>query len=374
MRSPPAADANAAVVPSAPGDIVAPPSGRCPNCTGPIEATDAFCPSCGTTLKSTEVPRGETSPEPPPVEAALGRAFRCESCGAQVHCEPDSRSTTCPFCAAPYVLEIDPSQTGKQDPEFVLGFAVPPDEADKIYRQWVARGGIFRPGDLAAQARADGLKGIYLPFWSFSCRADSTWSARIGEHWYRTETYTERDANGNTVTKTRQVQETEWWDLSGGHHAYHSFYLVSGSKGLDQATFERIQPFPLLGLKRYRPQFLAGWLSEDYSVDREAAYPRSEAEFRRREEAAIAGFLPGDTYSGLNVDVRFSEVNSDLILLPIYLRSYRYRGKLYRTLINGQTGKVWGQKPVSGVRVGGFVAGLLLLALVLWLLISFLSR
>ncbi|MFO0960804.1 MAG: hypothetical protein U0800_25770 [Isosphaeraceae bacterium] len=176
------------------------------------------------------------------------------------------------------------------------------------------------------------------------------------------------------ITKTRQVQETEWWDLSGGHHAYHSFYLVSGSKGLDQATFERIQPFPLLGLKRYAPGFLAGWLSEDYSIGREEAYPRSEAEFRRREEQAIAEFLPGDTYSGLNVDVRFSEVNSDLILLPIYLRSYRYNGKLYRTLINGQTGKVWGQKPVSGVRIGGFIAGILLLIVIAWLLIALLSR
>ncbi|MFO0960803.1 MAG: hypothetical protein U0800_25765 [Isosphaeraceae bacterium] len=175
-------------------EVHAPPSQRCPSCTGPIESVDAFCPSCGAALKPAGAPRGEAPAEAPPVEATLKRAFRCESCGAQVHCEPDSRSTACPFCAAPYVLEIDPSTTGQQDPEFVLGFAVAPDEAEKIYRQWVAHGGIFRPGDLAARAQADGLKGIYLPFWSFSCRADSTWSARIGEHWYRTVTYTERDA------------------------------------------------------------------------------------------------------------------------------------------------------------------------------------
>ena len=42
------------------------------------------------------------------------------------------------------------------------------------------------------------LRGVYLPFWSFSTLAQSTWSAEIGEHWYRTETYSTVE-NGRTV-------------------------------------------------------------------------------------------------------------------------------------------------------------------------------
>jgi hypothetical protein len=346
---------------------VAPRANQCPGCTGPVDPADVFCPSCGHALSPSPV-------DPTVTQSPLTRAFRCESCGAQVHCEADARSTTCPFCAAPYVLEIAPELSGRQDPEFVLGFAVPPDEADRIYRQWVRRGGWFRPGDLAARARAEGLRGIYLPFWSFSCRADSEWSAEIGEYWYRTETYTTRDANGKLVTRTRQVRETEWWSLSGGHHAYHSFYLVSGSKGLKQEFFERVLPFQLLALKRYAPRYLAGWLSEDYSIEKEAAYPLSEAEFRRREQAAIAAMLPGDTYRSLETRTRFSRVNSDLILLPIYLRTYRYKDQVYRTVINGQTGRIWGQKPLSGVRIGGLVGAILLVIVIVWLLITLLSR
>ena len=34
-----------------------------------------------------------------------------------------------------------------------------------------------------------------------------------------------------------------------------------------------------------------------------------------------------------------------MILLPIYLLTYRYRDKIYRFLINGQTGKMAGDKP-----------------------------
>jgi hypothetical protein len=250
------------------------------------------------------------------------------------------------------VVEIAPKDTDRQAPEFVLGFAVTPDQAEAIYRKWLSAGGLFRPADLGQSALIEGLRGIYLPFWSFSVKADSRWSARIGEHWYRTETYTTTDSKGNTITQTRQVQETEWWPLSGGHHSYYSFYLVSGSKGLPQAVSEWIQPFELLALKRYNPRFLAGWLSEEYSFAREQAYVISEREFRNREAAAVAAFLPGDTHGNLSVDTTFSKVNSDLILLPIYLRSYRYKEKLYRTLINGQNGKIAGEKPIAWSRVG----------------------
>lgn len=338
-----------------------PQGSPCPHCSAPVEPTDAFCPSCGSPLEPA-AGAAET------IEKKTG--FRCGSCGAEIRCDPDSRTTTCPFCAAPYVVEFDPATSGRQDPEFVIGFALTADKAEQIYRKWLEAGGLFRPSNLIQQVQADQLRGVYLPFWSFSMKADSRWQAEIGEYWYRTETYTETDSQGRTVTKTRQVRETEWWPLEGGHHAFYSFYLVSGSKGLPQKISQWIEPFELLALKRYSPRFLAGWLSEEYSVAREAALALSEAEFERREHDAVAGFLPGDTYRSLQVQTAFSKVNSDLILLPIYLRSYRYRGKLYRTLINGQTGKINGEKPVSLVKIALFVAAVLLVGLIIVALVN----
>lgn len=348
------------------GNLAAGPlAAPCPRCAAPVEPADAFCPNCGA---------AQDAPPAPRADEVLSSGFQCENCGAEVRCAPGSRSTSCPFCAAPYVVEIDPGTSGRQDPEFVIGFAVPREQAEATYRGWVRAGGFFRPSDLSRAAQADDLRGIYLPFWSFSMKAETRWQAEIGEHWHRTETYTQRDAGGKTVTRTRRVQETEWWPLEGGHHTYYSFYLVSGSKGLPQPAFETIQPFQLLSLKRYAPGYLAGWLSEEYSVEREAALALSEAEFRRREVEAVAGFLPGDTHRGLAVQTAFAQVQSDLILLPVYLRSYRYRGKVYRILINGQTGRIAGQKPVSAARIAAAAGLVVLLAVLIYLLISAVGR
>jgi predicted RNA-binding Zn-ribbon protein involved in translation (DUF1610 family) len=341
------------------------PAGRvraCAICGSPVEAMDRFCPACG-----------KEQPETAVLAAAAVelKHFQCKSCGAEVAIDPNQRSYTCPFCDSNYVVEFTPAQTGRQPPEFVIGFGVTPEQALKAFREWLGSNSWFRPSDLQL-ARVEGkLRGVYIPFWSFSMFAESRWRASIGEHWTRTETYTTRE-NGKTVTRTRTVTETEWWPLEGGHHQYYSGYLISGSRGLPQRDAERIEPFHLPALKRYAPYFLAGWLCEEYSVERAAAEQLSKQAFEQMEQRNIAAFLPGDTHSNLETSTQFSQIGSDLILLPIYLLSYRYHNKLYRFLLNGQTGKADGDKPLSPWRVGAAVVAAIVVvaAVVLFILLG----
>jgi hypothetical protein len=368
---------------------VAAPAGRpCEACGTPVEPMDRFCPAC-----RVENPRyrpanavgveegGFTAPSPRPSPRGRGseealplaKHFQCQTCGAEVATDPGQRSYVCPFCDSTYVVELPPEQTGRQAPEFVIGFAVTAEQAHEAYRKWLHDNDWFRPGDLAKASVADKLKGIYLPFWAFTMRADSVWQAQIGEYWYRTETYTTRDSKGNLRTHTRRVRETEWWPLAGRHHRYYNGYLVSGSKGLPHEEAQRIQPFQLPALKRYEPYFLAGWLAEEYSVGREEALAKCQEEFQRREQGNIGSFLPGDTYSGLAVQTEFSQVSSDLCLLPVYILSYRYQDKVYRFLMNGQTGKIAGDKPVSMGRIAivvGIGIAILVIVVVMAMILS----
>lgn len=340
------------------------PSGLpCRVCGTPVDGGDHFCAACGA-----------ANPRETPTQKVAGLKFihvQCSACGAKVETQPDQRSYTCPFCESAYVAEVD-TQTQRQRPEFVIGFAITPDRAHEIFRNWLQNSGLFQPGDLSRVQLDKKLRGVYLPCWSFSMLARSRWKAKIGEYWYRTERYTTVE-NGETVTKTRRIQETEWWNLEGKHHHYYSGYLVSASRGLSQAEVDAVKPFNMPAMKRYQPYFLAGWVAEDYTVDREEALKICVEEFRRREQQSMSGFMPGDTYSNLKCATKFEGVNSDLCLLPVYIMNYRYGQRDYRFMINGQTGKIVGNKPYSYQRMGIATGTLVALGVALYVLLKFLG-
>ena len=63
------------------------------------------------------------------------------------------------------------------------------------------------------------------------------------------------------------------------------------------------------------------------------------------------------TVSTKHVGVTFKH-----LLLPVWLASYRYQDKSYRVLVNGQTGKVTGDRPYSWIKISLLV--LIVLAVV----------
>ncbi len=353
------------------GEPLPPRGAPCPACGSPVERGDHYCGACGQqalvdqppVLAQTELAQNETAQ----------RFFHCQNCGSRVATDPDQRSYTCAFCDSTYVVEFSPAESDRQRPEFVIGFAVPQQQAAMRFRHWLARRRWFQPADLGSARIVQRLRGVYMPFWSFPTLAESRWSAVIGEDWYRTEYYTTR-VNGKRVRRSRRVRETEWWELAGGHHQYHEAYLVSAGAGLRQEEADRIMPFRLEGLKRYQPYFLAGWLAEEYALSRDAARQRCRETLQQREDQSIRDFLPGDRHRQLQVDTDFTHLDADLVLLPVYVLTYEYRGQRFRFLINGQTGQVAGDKPVARGRIAAAVAAGVVAVVLGVLLLWWLSR
>jgi DNA-directed RNA polymerase subunit RPC12/RpoP len=140
-----------------------------------------------------------------------GSSFHCDSCGANVDVPPGKSSLRCPFCDSTYVVEIPKESRRTEPPEFVIGFTITREKALELFFRWLGRNSWFRPGDLQAKASTDRQQGIYLPFWHFSMVADSNWSAKIGEHWYRTETYVVKTSDGKTENRSRNRVVAALW-------------------------------------------------------------------------------------------------------------------------------------------------------------------
>lgn len=356
------------------GMVAGAPLGKpCQTCGAPREGVSRFCSSCGAPVEpidEMEIVSGKSGADR---TAIPDHVLQCKSCGAEVSTSLDQRSYVCPFCDTNIVVEI-PLAEGRQRPEFVVGFAVSADQAKEKFWLWLRDNSWFRPGDLAEQSIAEKQRGVYLPFWHFSMYAESSWWANIGQYWYRTETYTTRGPDGKTQTHTRQVRETEWFPLQGEHHRYYFGFMVPATRGINLDESRAIQPYQMSSLVRFRPHYLAGWMAEEYSVDRDAASQLAKDEFSQRQIKEIAHFLPGDTQSNLKVQTQLTVNGSDLILLPVHILSYRYREKVFRFLVNGQTGKIAGQKPISGRKITGLIIVIILVVILVIIVITMLAR
>lgn len=342
--------------------MLAPVVLRCPSCGSPADDGTSVCTSCGTEL-------GIPAPADPG-PSILTAGFSCKTCGATVVCEPGPRSYACAFCGSTYVAEVRGAGLAALVSEFVVPFQVGREQAARVFDAWCHKG-FFTPGDVRKAARMDKLQGIYLPFWTFSMRADSTWEADIGEWWYSDRSQTYRDGEGKTRSKKAQIRHTEWYPLRGRHHHWCFHFLASGSRGLPQEEALAVGPFHLLEMRRYRPEYLAGWIAEPFGVSREEALAACQSAFREEEGKRIHAFLPGDTQSGVEWTTTFSQISDDLLLLPFWIGTYTYRGKLYRYVLNGQTGQAaTGTRPKSPVKIAAAVlAGLILLLVLLFLVL-----
>jgi DNA-directed RNA polymerase subunit RPC12/RpoP len=293
------------------------------------------------------------------------KSISCQQCGATTAVEPGVTSTECPFCGSNVVLELETAADIIQ-PESVLPFQVSQEVALRKYQEWLGRG-IFRPGDLARRAGRGQLHGVYLPFWTFDAEAFSRWRAQAGYYYYVTETYTTTE-NGKRVTKTRQVRKTRWEPAWGQHSGSYDDVLVYATGSVDQKNLEKIYPFDTKQLVPYASQYLSGWRAEQYQIGLTQAWDIGQGKIRDYERDACIRQIPGDTYRSLNVNTTVTDVTFKHTLLPVWIASYPYKGKVYRYMVNGQTGRVEGQKPVSWMRVAiAVVIALIVIAIIVYL-------
>ncbi len=302
------------------------------------------------------------SSTPGPAAAAPSQQISCRNCGATTDFEVTSNVLKCAFCGSEQVV-AQPSDPNRPTPESILSFVVEEEQARAAYREWLGNG-FFRPGDLSKSASLREIRAVFLPFWAFDARANTQWTAMSGRH--RTSVrQVQTVVNGQTVLRDQQVQETDWFPASGDHIGQYTWELVSASKGLEQAWVDAIEPFNFGELREYDGKYLLGRGAEEAALDRAQAEDVARKLIEAKEQSECARLVPGDTHRDLRVSTALEDVAARMIFLPVWLAAFAYKQKVYRFVVNGQTGKVTGEAPLSYFKVALVVGAVALVVLLI---------
>ncbi len=278
------------------------------------------------------------------IEMEETRVTSCPNCAAQVEFAPGKHATECPFCATPVVIDTGTNRHIK--PRGVLPFALTEPTARDAMTAWLGRLW-FAPNGLQEYARKGRqMQGIYVPYWTYDADTKSRYSGQRGTVYYVTETVM-RDGK----REQRQVQKVRWSPASGRVARFFDDVLVLASKSLPKRFTDALEPWDLSALEPYTPEYLAGFRAEAYAVTLEEGFIEARAHMDRAIERDVKFDIGGDRQRIHDIQTQVAAVTFKHILLPVWLAAYKYRGKTYRFVVNGQNGHVQGERPYSAIKI-----------------------
>ena len=276
-------------------------------------------------------------------EAAGMKAYHCPSCGAELICEETTAATQCPYCNNPSII---PGQfAGTLKPDYIIPFKLDQAAAENALRT-LYKGKRLLPSAFTRESHIREIKGIYVPFWLFDGEA----AGSVHFHATRTHTYTRGDT---------ETTETEHFQVERGGRMAFSRVPADGAKKMPDGHMDAIEPFHYEDLKEFSTAYLPGYLADKYDVSAKENIPRIEKRVRSTFVQQIEQTVTG--YGSCNVireNVQIHRGKVSYALLPVWILNTHWDGKDFLFAMNGQTGKIVGDLPVSKGKMAAWFFGL----------------
>ena len=317
---------------------------ECVRCATPLESGDLRCSICGLAAPDLTAAR----PAGP-----VAQVLRCTECGAAISYVAEVGAPRCAFCAS--VMRIEQPVDPVDQADWFVPFQVMPHEAHQLLRGWLATLGFFRPSDLVSAASIESQKPIWWAAWIVNANALVSWTA-------------DSDAGR---------RRSAWAPHSGQTMLDFQNLLISASRGLTLDEAFRLTPSVNLSLAAREPRGPGGVVIERFDAQRSAARRIIASAIESTAAARLQqGYIPGRSFRKVHVAVLLHDFSTRRVVLPVYVLAYRYRGKLYRTVVHGQDGRcTFGDAPYSVGKIVMVVAlALLALAVIVGIAAAAASR
>lgn len=333
---------------------------KCPNCGGPLHFEPSIqknkCDYCLSEFTNEELrllTKGEFSEEEhvhehehehvENAEIEQNEAheehlseYTCNSCGANVVTEETTATTFCYYCHNPVILTDRIS--GEFRPDKVIPFTFSREKAIASFTDWAKRYK-YVPKEFYSKSQLEKMTGLYVPNWM----ADT--NAQID---YRGE---------GTVLRVWRVGDLEYTEYKQYDFSRQGDIMVGNIteialKKIDHQLLNTIAPYDESKAVDFDVSYLNGFFSEKYDIKSDELKKTVED----RAETYTNNLIRESISNYSSIKLNKSEVNSKInswtyILLPVWILTYNFGGKIYIYAVNGQTGKSFGELPVDNKKL-----------------------
>ena len=352
---------------------------KCPACTAPLHFSEETgrleCDYCGSSFSVEEMEARSAEKEQQAAEAfekaaaeakadagkwdapsgqdswgedgAHLKTYSCPSCGAELICDEATAATSCPYCGNNTII---PGQfRGALKPELVIPFRIGKEDAVKALKAHY-KGKPFLPKSFSDENHIQEIKGIYVPFWLFDGQAEADVSFA---------------ATRSTVmvTSRERITTTRHFDVRRAGTVRFEKIPVDASKKMPDDYMDSLEPFQYDAMVPFSTAYLPGFFADIPDVSIEECSPRAELRATETAVEAMGRQVSGyETCIPTRKDAQLRRGRVRCALLPVWLLSTKWEGKRFLFAMNGQTGKMVSDLPVSKKKYwawwGGLTAGI----------------
>lgn len=279
--------------------------------------------------------------------------YTCPSCGAEVVTTASTAATTCFYCQNPVVL--GGRLSGEFKPDRVVPFALSKESAIQKFMEMCGKKH-FLPKSFASKKQFEKFSGVYFPYWYI----DKQKNASVVAKGDKVRTWT----NG----KSRYTETSTYRLYRTGDMVIKNVF-ERALKNDDREMLQSVHPYDLTKAQKFSMSYLSGFQAEKRDLEKADVAAEVEARVQEYAKELLKETMQG--YSAIRIE-NYNDTTEleawNYTLLPVWITTYKYGGKILPYAINGQTGKTYGKLPVSKGKLALLFAIVTILVFVLGVL------
>ncbi|MCC9072761.1 hypothetical protein LNQ49_14335 [Flavobacterium sp. F-65] len=308
----------------------------CSNCGAGLKykpgTTTLVCEYCNA---KNNIPKEETIVEETDFVAYLEKleaansvveeTLQCKSCGAASTVNINAKSSNCPYCSTP-LIEGDTKENRAIKPTYLLPFKIDKQKAKELAFNWAKDTWYTKE----IQSSSITLTSLYVPHWTYDIQTNSNYllekTQKNGDKFY-TQSFT------------------------GNISIFFDDILVPASKNTNNALLAQAGPWNTKNLANTNDEYLKDYIVEKYTTDLKQGFYLAKGVIDQSIRNNILSKSGDRSLKIKSVQSQYNDIKFKHILLPLYILTYEYKGKINQMYVNGHNGKVVGIRPKSPFHV-----------------------
>ena len=307
---------------------------QCPNCGGALKFDIASqqmkCDSCSSIFDPNAFQSGNGAEESTEYDVTV---FRCPQCGGEIASTDETAAAFCSYCGSSNVLEG--RLTKGRKPQLIIPFKKTKQECVGAFERFIKKA-IFAPKSYRELGRADSFRGIYMPYWLY----DMSQGGRLC-------------IPASTSHRSGDYVITDHYNLIGDlNNCYNGVAYDASSSFADDISSD-IAPYNVKEITGFNQAYLSGFYADLADVPSEAYEETAKS---LAQESTYNYLRKSSPMAGESFEAPKEEVKSAIgtrvdvtrsAMFPVWFMSYRNRNRVAYATVNGQSGKISADIPVS---------------------------